>query len=159
MYRDELLSNIKQLTEPYINRRNYEIVDLTLFRSKEDLRLRFLVDKPKGGIAIWECAVLNEGLNRFLAEADIIREDYSLEVSSPGVDRPLETEKDFLRVSQRAVKVFLNESMKGKTEIEGIVDDVQNNCLILRVGIAQSNVPIKIPLTQIKKAKQVINGY
>ena len=155
-YTDELLDKIRQVTAHPIHGLGYELVDLTLSQSRKGIALRFLVDRPAGGISLQDCAMLNERLGEFLDEAGILEKSYVLEVSSPGADRPLAGEKDFLRACGRRVRVFLKEPIKEKIEIEGVVDGVQNNCLILKAGTAQCAVPAQIPLNQIKKAKQVI---
>ena len=155
-YTDALLDKIRQAAAHPIHGLGYELVDLTLSQSRKGVALRFLVDRPAGGISLQDCAILNERLGEFLDEADILEESYTLEVSSPGTDRPLAGEKDFLRACGRRVMVFLKEPIKEKLEIEGVVEEVQNNCLILRAGTAQCAVFTKIALNQIKKAKQVI---
>jgi ribosome maturation factor RimP len=149
---DRLLDKIKQAAEPYINNMGYEMVDLSLSRTKNGWILRFLVDKPSGGISIQECAVLNEGLGGFLDKESILEEGYSLEVSSPGVDRPLVTKKDFLRIYGRWIRVFLNEPIKGKVEMEGILEAVKGDFLYLNSGKEK----LEVSLGKVKKAKQVI---
>ena len=149
---DKLLDKIKQAAEPYINNMGYEMVDLSLSKTKNGWILRFLVDKPAGGITIQECAVLNEGLGGFLDKEGILEEGYSLEVSSPGIDRPLVTKKDFLRIYGRWIRVFLNEPIKGKVEMEGILEAVKGDFLYLMSGKEK----LEVSLDKVKKAKQVI---
>ena len=149
---DKLLDKIKQAIEPYISNMGYEMADLSLSRTKNGWILRFLVDRPAGGISIQECAVLNEGLGGLLDKESILEEGYSLEVSSPGIDRPLVTKKDFLRIYGRWIRVFLNEPIKGKVEMEGILEAVKGDFLYLKSG----KEIVEVSLDKVKKAKQVI---
>lgn len=128
------------------------MADVNFSKTKRGLILRFLVDKPTGGISLQECGRLNERLSELLDTENMIEGSYALEVSSPGVDRPLYSEKDFLRVCGRRVKIFFNEPVDKKLEIEGVVDEVKDTVVFLRQG----GRIIKIPLDKIKKAKQVI---
>jgi ribosome maturation factor RimP len=128
------------------------MAEVNFSKTKRGLILRFLVDKPTGGISLQECGMLNERLSELLDKENMIEGSYVLEVSSPGVDRPLYSEKDFLRVWGRRVKIFFNEPVDKKLEIEGVVDEVKDAVVFLRQG----GQIIKIPLDKIKKAKQVI---
>ncbi|OGX26866.1 MAG: hypothetical protein A3J51_03380 [Omnitrophica WOR_2 bacterium RIFCSPHIGHO2_02_FULL_45_21] len=147
-----LLDKIKQAAENYINNIGYEMVDLSLSKTKNGWILRFLVDKPCGGISIQECAVLNEGLGGLLDKENILGEGYSLEVSSPGIDRPLVTKKDFLRIYGRWIRILLNQPIEGKVEMEGILEAVQEDFLYLKSG----KEILEVSLDKVKKAKQVI---
>lgn len=151
-YTEEILEKLRQAASCCIQGLGYELVDLTLSRSQGALVLKFLVDRPDGGISIAECASLNEQLGILLEKENILEERYVLEVSSPGVDRPLVNEKDFWRALGRWVRVFLNEPIKGKMEMEGIIDKVEDKFLFLKTG----KVAERIPLSGIRKAKQVI---
>lgn len=151
-HKDELLSKIEQAAGEYIKGSGYDLVEASFSKAKRGLSVRFLIDKPAGGISLEECSKLNEGLSEVLDRENIIEGSYMLEVSSPGVDRPLATEKDFLRVLGRWVRVFLQEPVRGRMDWEGIVDKVQDNFLFLRTD---RNIET-IALPKIKKAKQVI---
>lgn len=168
---DRLLDRIEQAAENYINNIGYEMVDLSLSKTKNGWILRFLVDKPYGGISIHECAVLNEGLRGLLDKENILGKGYSLEVSSPGVDRVLREKNDFLRASGRKIRVFLSEPIEKKTEIDGIIDEVGDEFLSLKTdGSCPCPAParrngacpqgqdesiVKIPFNKIKKARQL----
>ncbi len=152
-YSEEILEKIRDSATPLVEGLGFEIVDLRLFRANRRFILRFLVDRPEGGISLDECSRINEGIGRLLEEQDILAgESYVLEVSSPGLDRPLFSAKDFLRVRDRKVRVFLNEPQDGRLELEGEVEAVKGDCLLLKTD----EKTIKLSLTKIKKAKQVI---
>jgi ribosome maturation factor RimP len=146
-YTDELLDKIRQMTAAHLSGAGYELVDASLSVSRAGIALRFLVDRPSGGISLAECVALNEELGALLDKENVI-ESYTLEVSSPGIDRPLVNEKDFLRVLGRRIRVFLKEPLAGKIEYEGTLENVKENSVFLSSG--------EIPLDKIRKAKQVI---
>lgn len=168
----ELIDKIRQITREYIGNLGLELVDLSLFKAQGRLIIRFLVDKPSGGIALSECALLNERLSGLLDEQELIDQGYVIEVSSPGVDRALIEKNDFVRASGRKVRIFLceplphpaparrsgacaqgrGEPIEKKTEIDGIIDEVGDEFLSLKTD----EYIIKIPFNKIKKAKQVM---
>lgn len=152
-YIKEILDKIRTPVVPLIEGLGFEIVDLRLFRANRRWILRFLVDKPKGGISLDECSRVNEEIGDLLEARDILGgESYVLEVSSPGVDRALLTSKDFVRASGKRARIFLNQPLEGKWELEGLVEAVREDCLYLKLD----EKTVKLPLTKIKKAKQVI---
>ncbi|OGW99262.1 MAG: hypothetical protein A2062_06570, partial [Omnitrophica WOR_2 bacterium GWA2_44_7] len=149
---EDILHKIKELAVVPLEAMGYEVVALNFSKTKGGLIIRFLVDKAKGGISLFECGKLNKYIGELLDGDAILEGKYSLEVSSPGIDRPLDTEKDFLRARGRRVKFFLHEPIGGKLEIEAVVDKVENSVVFIK----QNNQIGKISLTNIKKAKQVI---
>ena len=117
-----------------------------------DLFLRILADRPEGGINLAECSRLNKEIGLALDEKDLLPGRYILEVSSPGIDRPLETKEDFLRCLNKMVRVFLGEALENKTEIEGLIQAIKDDYLV----VDADGRNIEIPLAKITKAKQVI---
>jgi len=152
MDRQEIIVELKNIIGDFLKIQGLELVDLIYRHEGRDLALRILVDRAQGGITLGECAALNNQISEILDEKDILQEGYILEVSSPGLDRPLETKSDFLRCMNRKVKLFLNESINGKIELEGLISKVEDDS----VYIDCKNATIQIPLIKINKAKQII---
>ena len=152
MDRQEIIAELQNIIGDYLKIQGLDLVDLILRQEGRDLILRILVDRPEGGITVGECANLNERISNLLDEKDILQTRYVIEVSSPGFDRALKTRNDFLRCINRRVRFFLNESINGKIELEGLISKVENDS----VYIESRNELIEIPLTKINKAKQVI---
>src|SRR3990167_2579213 len=96
---------IKELVSDYLSSNNLVLVELRLFRQGSKINIRFLVDYQDGGITIDKCTEVNEALGRILDEANLIQGSYILDVSSPGVDRPLKTLEDFRRAIGRYLEV------------------------------------------------------
>jgi len=154
MDRQEIRAELENILSEYLEIQGLDLVDLILLSEGRDLILRILVDMPQGGITLDECARLNERISNLLDEKGILQRRYILEVSSPGLDRPLKTKKDFLRCINRRARFFLNQSINGKIELEGLISKVENDSVY--VYLESMNEVIEIPLTNINQAKQVI---
>src|SRR6185312_9129075 len=89
-----LLEKVEELVAPALSQHEAELVDLQFVHEHGRWVLRFFVDKPDR-ITLDDCAVISEHVGRLLDGADIIPQTYSLEISSPGVNRPLRKESDF----------------------------------------------------------------
>lgn len=150
----ETSENLKKIILPFLEEEGMVVVELRLMRTGQGMVLRLLVDKREGGINLQDCARLNEKIGSLLDTQDIIKERYALEVSSPGVDRDLLTKDDFSRCVNRRVRVFLNDCINGKMEIEGWIKEVAQETVYLD---AFGEV-IEITLSKITKARQIVEG-
>jgi ribosome maturation factor RimP len=148
----ELIEALKKTIAEYLFAQNLELVELIHHYEGRDLVLRVLTDRPEGGISLGECAQLNIGIGTLLDELGLIEQHYILEVSSPGIDRPLITKNDFCRCLGKLVHVFLKEPWRQKWEYEGIINKATPEVLYLE---AKGSI-IELPLTMISRAKQVI---
>jgi ribosome maturation factor RimP len=151
MDREAVISELKNIIGDYLQARNIDLVDFIYRYEGKDLVLRILADKPEGGITLQECAYLNQDIGRILDERDIIQQRYTLEVSSPGLDRPLQTKNDFLRCTGKKAKFFFSEPVDGKFELEGIINKVGDDTVFIDI----TNQTVDAPLAKIRKAKQV----
>lgn len=148
----DFTQELKEIIRPLLDEEDVELVELSFIRRRNNSLLRLLVDKRKGGISLEDCARLNQRLGELLDTRNAIQDRYVLEVSSPGLDRPLKTKNDFLRCLGQKVKFFLNEAINGKIEIDGVINKVEDEAVIIdtREGA------LGIPLSRINKAKQII---
>ena len=106
-------SQVENLTAEILADTDYELVDVEYVKEGRDWFLRVFVDK-NGGIDLDDCQTLSERLSPKLDEADIIGGAYILEVSSPGIDRILKKDKDFVRETGKLVDVTLYAPLDGK---------------------------------------------
>ena len=104
-------ATIEELVQPIIDTNNFELVDVEYY-------LRIYVDK-EGGISLNECEVVSRALSEILDVKDPIKDNYYLEVSSPGLDRPLKKDKDFVRYQGRDVEIKLYKPLNGSKQLEG----------------------------------------
>lgn len=152
MYRDAVILELRGLIEEHLRGQGLLLVDLICHREGRNLILRVLADYPRGGIDVDTCARLNNELGAILEGKDIIGESYILEVSSPGLDRPLKSGEDFLRCIKREAVFYLSEPVKKKIEWQGVIKEVGEDAVL----IESSGEEISIPLTLINKARQII---
>ena len=99
---------IKEIAEPIIEGLNagIELIEVEYIKEGSDWYLRLYIDK-QGGVSLDDCQLVSEALNDILDEKDIIKSKYIFEVSSPGIDRPLKTDRDFQRYKGEDVEVHL----------------------------------------------------
>lgn len=102
----------EELVMPIIEKEEFELVDVEYKKEGSNWYLRIYIDKP-GGITLDDCQKVSEQLSDKLDEVDPIKENYFLEVSSPGLDRPLKKESDFERFKGEIVEVKLYEPLNG----------------------------------------------
>lgn len=105
---------VLQIVEDY----NFELVDVEFVKEGSQRFLRIFIDKP-GGITIEDCQKVSERLSDRLDEIDPIEENYYLEVSSPGLDRPLKTENDYKKSLGKEVEISLYKPIEGKKKFIG----------------------------------------
>jgi len=129
---------------------NLELVELKIGVHKKDVFLQVLADRPDGKIGIEECTKLNRSIVEAIDKEGFFSEDgYSLEVSSPGLDRPLVTPKDFLRNLNAEVRLWLKEKIAGKVEHVAFIQSVHDNAVVLLT--VKEKQEITVPIDQIVK--------
>lgn len=96
----------------------YELVDIEYVKEKNDYYLRIYIHK-QGGVNLDDCQIMSENLSEILDEKDIIKNPYYLEVSSPGLDRPLKTDKDLNRNIGKEIEVSLYKTVNGQKQYKG----------------------------------------
>ena len=108
---------VEKLAEELLADTGLELVDVEYVKEK-DWYLRVYIDKPEG-IDIEDCQELSEKLEKELDERNVVPDSYILEVSSPGLDRVLKKEKDFVREAGKMVDVSLYEPLNGTKQVTG----------------------------------------
>lgn len=116
--REEYESRTEQLVLPIIEQNHFELVDVEYVKEGSNWYLRVYVDK-EGGININDCEVVNRALSDLLDENDFIEGAYILEVSSPGLGRPLKKEKDYLRSMGKEIEIRTYSAINHEKEFFG----------------------------------------
>lgn len=111
-------STIEEMVLEITNPRNFEIVDVEYVKEAGEYYLRVYIDK-EGGISLNDCEEVSRALSEVLDVKDPIKDNYFLEVSSPGLDRPLKKDKDFVRYAGRDVEIKLYKPINGSKQFEG----------------------------------------
>jgi ribosome maturation factor RimP len=125
-----LTEKLKEKLLPLIEEENLELVDLEFSPGGPRSLLRIYVDRP-AGVTIYNCAKLSRKIADFLDIEDLIPYRYNLEVSSPGLDRPLVKKEDFIRKIGEKIRVFLKEPVEGKMELVGRIENFHEETLYL----------------------------
>lgn len=140
-YQIEIEGKLTTIAEPVVLEAGAELVELQLVQRKSSALVRLLVDKP-GGITLDECAEISRGVSFLLETADPLEGRYTLEVSSPGLDRPLTTESDFRRKVGEEIKLFHRENER-TIEVTGEILKVEEKHLTLMTGEGEKNFPLE----------------
>jgi len=118
MRREEIAQHVAVLASPIAARLGLEIADVEFVGAGRHQILRVLVDRG-GGVGVEDCARLSEALSRELDLYDLLMHPYTLEVASPGLDRPLRRASDFVRFSGRIVAVTTYAPIEGQRRFRG----------------------------------------
>ena len=116
--RKSIEATIEEIVQPIVDAKNFEIVDIEYVKEAGEYYLRVYLDK-EGGISLSDCEVVSRELSEILDKKDPIKDNYFLEVSSPGLDRPLKKEKDFVKYQGRDVEIKLYKPINGSKMHEG----------------------------------------
>ena len=144
------VQEIQEFLTPYASSLNLEIVEVAFKISKEPT-LTIFIDKD-GGVDLNACEEFHNLINAPLDELDPYPTAYTLNVSSPGVDRPLKTQKDFEKRIGKQVEVTLFAPIKGKKFFEGTLVNYNGNT----VTVEQNGEEIVLEITKIAKINEAI---
>lgn len=114
-----LIQKITEIAEPIIQRHHLELVDVCLTTKSGKQCVQIFIDRPESAVNLKDCEEISNAVGEKFDEIDIIPESYILEVSSPGLDRKLKTEKDFLRFVGRDIKIVLRNPVSISGNIQG----------------------------------------
>ncbi|MCX7843551.1 MAG: ribosome maturation factor RimP [Clostridia bacterium] len=124
---------VAALAQPIVDKHLFELVDVEFVKEGANWYLRVYIDKPSG-VTIDDCQVISEGLSEVLDKEDPIEQSYFLEVSSPGLERPLKKDSDFEKYKGETVEVKLFEAIEGKKVFEGELLGLADNHVELKIG-------------------------
>lgn len=120
----------EELVLPIITENHFELVDVEYVKEGGTWYLRAYIDKP-GGITVDDCEIVNRALSDLLDEEDFIEESYILEVSSPGLGRPLKKERDFERSLGEEVEIRTYRMIGKQKEFRGILKSYDKNTVTI----------------------------
>ena len=106
---------------PVMEKHHFELVDVEYVKEAGTWYLRAYIDK-EGGITVDDCEVINRELGDWLDQEDFIEDSYILEVSSPGLGRPLKKEKDFARSIGKEVDIKLYKAVEKQKDYTGVLE-------------------------------------
>ena len=123
---------VKDLINPLIEELGFELIRVKYIDSKRPT-LQIMLDKEDKGIEITECAKISTTISVLLDVNDPIKNEYDLEVSSPGINRPLTRKKDFKTWEGFDVKIKTNEIIEDRKNFKGILRGIEKNEILLEL--------------------------
>lgn len=129
---DSVIKDVTLLVEPVLDEMGFELVDVQYVSEHGKMVLRIYADRD-GGITLDECALLSREIGDLLDVKDIVQYEYVLEVSSPGLSRPLKREKDFLSAVGRKVKIKMVRPLNGQRNFTGKLQGFQDGILHVEI--------------------------
>jgi ribosome maturation factor RimP len=148
---DELETRLRSMIEPEVTRLGFELVRLRL-QGRDDKVLQIMAETPDGLCGLEDCQTISHAVSDLLDADDPLPFPYRLEVSSPGIDRPLTRAKDFVRWAGFDAKVELLEPVAGRKRLQGLLVGMTGELVQLTIS---GNV-FDLPLGTIKSAKLVL---
>jgi ribosome maturation factor RimP len=142
-----LKETIEQGIQPLIEQEGLDLVEVKIAGLGSNTIVRVFVDKV-GGVSLVQCTQISRLVSEYLDAEDLIPHRYNLEVSSPGLDRPLTTKADFQRKRGEKITLFLREKIDPENRVTGTISSVEFEDLVLD---AQGEIQ-RIPLSLIEKA-------
>jgi len=147
-----LLGELERLAAKVVSDAGLELVELSLRGSSKKRVLRLDIDRAgPGGVGLEDCQHVSKHVGAALEETDLIQSTYVLEVSSPGIDRPIRTDDDIRRNAGRRVRIETTEPIEGRRMFAGVLVGGEADWLELRIDDEEV---LKIPRDRIQMARQ-----
>lgn len=143
MGKDSIVQSVTELIEPVVRDENLELVDVEYKKEGKNWYLRIYIDKDSG-VSVEDCQKVSRQIEDMIQIDEIIHSAYILEVSSPGLDRPLKKEKDLLRSIGKKVSVTTYSPIDKQRNFVGIIKDFSNQTLSLDVNGKSVAIPFEI---------------
>jgi len=145
---EAVVGTIQSMVTPILQEMDLELVDIFYRREQGGWVLRLIIDR-ENGVTLDDCTAVSREVSQLLDIEDIIEQVYNLEVSSPGLDRPLKSIGDFQRFTGRKAKVTTMEPIQGNQVFIGRINKVEDELIILEVGQQE----LSIPFSEVARAR------
>ena len=142
MSEDRVIAAVESLAGPILEDMGLELVEVQFRRESAGWILRLYIDR-EGGITIDDCASVSRQLSAYLEVEDLIDHAYNLEVSSPGVERPLRKKEDFVRFYGRKARIKLKEPVDGQRVFYGLLGPLDGETIALDVEGRQMEIDLE----------------
>ncbi|NVL03821.1 ribosome maturation factor RimP, partial [Ruegeria pomeroyi] len=146
---------LAEIVSPVIADLGYELVRIRLMSGKSTT-LQIMADKPDGGIEVDDCAAISNAVSATLDVEDPILDAYTLEVSSPGIDRPLTRLKDFEMFEGYEAKIETTEMIDGRRRFRGELAGIEGNEVLINLDQNGETVTIGLEFDWLSDAKLVL---
>ena len=149
--RNEIRTRIEQIAEETATRHGVVLVDADLVKESGQEYLRVAVDKP-GGVTTQDCEAVSRDLGRLIEDLDLVPWQYTLEVSSPGLERILRKDREFKHFAGRSIEVTLYAAIDGKKRFSGVLRSFDGDIVTVDV---QGGEMVSFPREAIARARLV----
>ena len=129
--RETYETRTEELITPILDRMNFELVDVEYVKEGGTWYLRAYIDK-EGGITVNDCEAVAREMNEILDREDFVEDSYVFEVSSPGLGRPLQKEKDYIRSMGKEVEIRTYRAINREKEFYGILSAYDENTVTIK---------------------------
>ncbi len=146
----DLKTEIEKIVTPILAEQLFDLVEMKLSRYRKNFRLQIFIDSDQG-VGLDDCARISGLIGAAIDLTDFMDEGYILEVSSPGIDRPLHSEVDFRRRVGRNVLINVVENGRERS-VRGVLTEVRNKALFL----SGENGPLEIALNDVVQGKEIM---
>ena len=143
----KIIEKIEKIVTPVVNEMGLSLVDIEYMQDGGYWYVRIYVENLNGEITLEECAAISGRIDEDVDK--LIEQRFFLEVSSPGIERPLKKIEDFIRFKGEKIKVSLKHKINDKKSFEGIITECKDNIIFLE--IEEENI-VEIPFSEVKKA-------
>lgn len=146
---------LAEIIAPVIEDLGFELVRVRLMSGKSTI-LQIMADRPDGGIEVDDCAAISNAVSAVLDVEDPILDAYALEVSSPGIDRPLTRLKDFDTFEGYEAKIETSELIDGRRRFKGVLAGIEGNEVLINIDKDGEEVTIGLDFDWLSDAKLVL---
>ncbi|HEX3032142.1 MAG TPA: ribosome maturation factor RimP [Bacillota bacterium] len=140
MKNKDITQVVEEMVKPIAGELDLEVVEVEFVKEGPNWYLRVFLDK-EGGLDIEDCSLVSNRLSTLLDEEDPIPQAYMLEVSSPGLDRPLKTARDFIKYSGRTVRAKTFAPVEGSKELVGRLNGLENGEILVETTKGVHRIP------------------
>ncbi|MDO8493709.1 MAG: ribosome maturation factor RimP [Deltaproteobacteria bacterium] len=145
----QILNKVETLVAPVLEPLGLELIEREFVQTQGKWILRLYIDKEGGPISVGDCERASKSLEGVLDVENLIPSHYYLEISSPGIERPLRRPKDFQRFVGETIDLQVKESIDGRHHFVGILKGMEGEEVVL----SEHGEDYKIPLSLLKKAR------
>jgi ribosome maturation factor RimP len=146
-----IAAKVRDLIGPSVEAMGYDLVRVRYIPTSRRT-LQLMAERPDGTMTVEDCAELSRAVSAILDVEDPIRGEYNLEVSSPGIDRPLVRERDFEKYTGFEAKVEMATPIAGQRRFRGVIDGLDQGQVVLNAQQGQ----VQLPFEGIEHAKLVL---
>lgn len=143
---------VEDLVADFIASQGMELVDVEFVKEGQHRYLRIFIDKEEEKISLEDCKLVSDYLNDKIDQLDPIKENYFLEISSPGIERPLKKPADYDKNVGNMVQAKLYSPIDGRKVVEGTLLGLNNNIVSIDMG----NEKVDLPIDKISLIKPII---